>query len=183
MIKGQANSWQFLLVDDFGYGRTGLSPTIKISKDGGSFAATTNSPTQVDSTNAPGLYKIALTATECNCDVLAFAILLPNGDMPAIVEGEELQTAAAVDPSTIWSYSNRTLSTNPPTVEQIQAGLATAEAVDKIHALLGSWAVNANSLTVTTSDGEESTYTITRNTRGQITAITPDTDTDTEENE
>lgn len=42
--------------------------TIKWIKDG-TEATATNAPSEVDSTNAKGLYKIVMTAAECNCDV------------------------------------------------------------------------------------------------------------------
>lgn len=44
--------------------KTGLSPTVKISKAGGAGATSTNSAAEVDSTNLPGLYKLVLTTTE-----------------------------------------------------------------------------------------------------------------------
>ncbi|MHC4302461.1 MAG: hypothetical protein ACYS7Y_34815, partial [Planctomycetota bacterium] len=40
--------------------------TLRWIKDGTS-AAPTNSPSEVDATNAPGVYKITLTADECTC--------------------------------------------------------------------------------------------------------------------
>ena len=40
--------------------------TLRWVKDGTS-AAPTNSPSEVDGTGAPGVYKVALTATECQC--------------------------------------------------------------------------------------------------------------------
>lgn len=40
--------------------------TLRWVKDGTS-SATTNSPSEVDSTNAPGVYKVTLTATETDC--------------------------------------------------------------------------------------------------------------------
>jgi hypothetical protein len=47
-------------------GLTGASPTVKLSKAGGSGAAAGGSVTEVDSTNNPGLYKIAYTTTDTN---------------------------------------------------------------------------------------------------------------------
>jgi hypothetical protein len=51
-------------------GKTGdaSNHTLRWIKDG-SAAAPTNSPSEVDSTNCPGTYKLTLTATECQCDV------------------------------------------------------------------------------------------------------------------
>ena len=50
-------------------GKTGDSAnhTLLWVKDGTS-AAPTNSPAEVDATNAPGIYKLVLTGTECTCD-------------------------------------------------------------------------------------------------------------------
>ena len=46
---------------------TGLSPVVTLSKNGASGTTATNNPaTQVDATNHPGWYKIALTTTETN---------------------------------------------------------------------------------------------------------------------
>ena len=42
--------------------------TLRWVKDGTS-SATTNSPSEVDSTNAPGVYKVVLTTTETSCQV------------------------------------------------------------------------------------------------------------------
>lgn len=42
--------------------------TLRWIKDGTS-SAPTNSPSQVDATNAPGVYRLALTSTETTCDV------------------------------------------------------------------------------------------------------------------
>ena len=41
--------------------------TLRWNKDG-TAAATTNSPSEVDATNQPGLYKVTLTATEMQCE-------------------------------------------------------------------------------------------------------------------
>lgn len=51
-------------------GKTGDSAnfTMRWVKDGTS-AAPTNSPTQVDATNAPGVYSLTITATEADCNI------------------------------------------------------------------------------------------------------------------
>lgn len=50
-------------------GKTGdvSNHTLRWVKDGAS-AAPANSPSEVDATNAPGVYKLTLTASECTCD-------------------------------------------------------------------------------------------------------------------
>lgn len=52
-------------------GQTGdaSNHTIKLVKDG-TAATATNSPSEVDSTNAPGVYKLVLTGTEMTCDCI-----------------------------------------------------------------------------------------------------------------
>lgn len=45
--------------------------TLRLVKDGGSPAAPTNSASEVDATNAPGLYKLTVTTTETTCVTLA----------------------------------------------------------------------------------------------------------------
>lgn len=47
-------------------GNPGLSGTISISKDGGAYTPTTNSLVEIGS----GLYKIILTSTEMNADII-----------------------------------------------------------------------------------------------------------------
>src|SRR5256885_7747316 len=51
-------------------GKTGDNAnfTLKWIKDG-TASTPTNASSEVDSTNAPGVYKITLTGTECTCDV------------------------------------------------------------------------------------------------------------------
>jgi len=79
-------------------GKTGDSAnhTLRWVKDGTS-AAPTNSASEVDSTNAPGVYKITLTASECTCDV---GVLCGKSAttgvvvLPVTVAFEQLPTAA-----------------------------------------------------------------------------------------
>lgn len=79
-------------------GKTGdvANHTLRWVKDGTS-AAPTNSPAEVDATNAPGLYKLVLTASECTCD---FGVLAGKSSstgisiVPVSVSFEQLPTAA-----------------------------------------------------------------------------------------
>ncbi len=47
-------------------GKTGLSPTVKIGKNGGAGAAPSGAVSEIDSTNLPGWYKVAGNATDSN---------------------------------------------------------------------------------------------------------------------
>lgn len=79
-------------------GKTGdvANHTLRWVKDGTS-AAPTNSPSEVDATNAPGLYKLVLTASECTCD---FGVLAGKSSttgisiVPVAVSFEQLPTVA-----------------------------------------------------------------------------------------
>lgn len=79
-------------------GKTGdvANHTLRWVKDGTS-AAPTNSPAEVDATNAPGLYKLVLTGAECTCD---FGVLAGKSStvgisiVPVSVSFEQLPTAA-----------------------------------------------------------------------------------------
>lgn len=95
-----------------GQGVTGLTPTVRIRKDTGSFTATTNTPTEVGN----GLYEVALTATECNCDIMAIEVTLPDGQFPAILTNEYLTTTGGATPAEIWGYAGgRTVTNTIPT--------------------------------------------------------------------
>ena len=126
MIKNQANIYQFILRDSIGQGQTGLSPTVQIRKDSGSFAAATNSVSEV----SDGMYEIALTATECNCDIMAIKVSLPSGQFPAILANEYLTTTGGATPAEIWQYNGgRTVTNTIPSVNEIwgrQAGDTTS---------------------------------------------------------
>ena len=64
----ELSNFPFLMVDetDFATPETGLTVTCNISKDGGAFAASTNSAAEIGN----GTYKITLTATEMNADTI-----------------------------------------------------------------------------------------------------------------
>jgi hypothetical protein len=56
----------FLLVDSTSHisGKTGVTPTVKLSKNGAAGASATNTATAIDATNNPGWYALTLTTTE-----------------------------------------------------------------------------------------------------------------------
>ena len=73
-------------------------------------------------------------------------------------------TAASVA-SAVWGATTRTITAIPSTV---------ADLLNQIHALLGDWTMGETTLTTT-----EGSYTLTRDTRGNITAIEPATEEET----
>ena len=148
MNKNQANLFLFVARDSAGVGRAGLYPALKISKDGGSFAYTTNSVSAVDATNAPGLYQCQLTQTECNCDQLVIQCTMATGDNPAVIGIFQMQTAIP----DLSSF-----------VQLVESGI--------LH-----WSTTADTLTLYDSSNTSiGTYTLTRDSSGVITAIAPST--------
>jgi hypothetical protein len=91
--------------------------TVRISKDGGTLTAATNSPVEVDATNAPGLYRITLTAGEMDANTIevvpksttantycqTVTVLTERGRVDTTLSSR----ATAAD---VWGYSSRTLT-------------------------------------------------------------------------
>lgn len=67
ILEGNATTITFLMVDetDFFTAETGLSPTVQISVDGGAFATTTNSASEISN----GWYAVTLTAGEVTATI------------------------------------------------------------------------------------------------------------------
>jgi hypothetical protein len=80
-------------------GKTGdvENHTLRWIKDGTS-AAPTNTPSEVDPTNAPGVYRLTLTAGECTCSVGVLAGKSSTANVviiPVTITFEQLPTAPA----------------------------------------------------------------------------------------
>lgn len=74
-LKGVALTVQYVAWDTANnVGKTGdaANHTLKLIQDG-TVAAPTNSPSEVDASNCPGVYKLALTAAEMNYGVITLA--------------------------------------------------------------------------------------------------------------
>lgn len=75
-------SFEFLMIgsSDHVTPKTGLTVTAQISKDGGAFANSTNSVSEV----ANGIYKISLTQAEMNADVITLKFTATGADQRTI---------------------------------------------------------------------------------------------------
>ena len=82
VLKNSAQTIRFPLFDSSGY-LTGASPTVLISIDDGTFAPSTNTPSEV--ATASGIYKLALTAGETNGDWIMFKITA-TGASPVFIQ-------------------------------------------------------------------------------------------------
>lgn len=69
--KNAAYTLVFPMFDNAGAYLTGLTPTITISKDAGSFNAASNAAAEIGAT---GIYSLAVTSTEMNADRVVFKI-------------------------------------------------------------------------------------------------------------
>lgn len=139
MKKNSSNLYAFAIQDQLSQGLTGQTPSIYISKDGGSFAAATNSATEFNASTAPGLYTITFTATECDCDVMIIQVYLPHGQDPAILDVVEMQSASGgATPEEIaqavWGTTVKIV-----TIDSTQADtFATASSVANIATVAGA---------------------------------------------
>lgn len=81
-LKGvKLDNFEFLMTDSTNHNpATGLTVTAELSKDGGAFAAATNAVTEV----ANGVYKINLTATEMDADVITLKATASGADQTTI---------------------------------------------------------------------------------------------------
>lgn len=99
---------QHVLVDTAdGYtGKTGLTPTCKISIPGATdFSACTNSATESDSTDAPGVYRVTLAASEWESHGTGMMVLTGTGAIPSRVP-------FTIRPSKLYTTQNLILYPN-----------------------------------------------------------------------
>src|SRR4051812_17992363 len=123
VLKNIQRTLTFRMKDTFGVGVAG-TPTCKVSKDGGSYATCSNSPSSVS--GVTGKWSIVITSTEMNCDALAFNASLsgaidvdfdvyPEADYTSTLATNLGTTNTRVDttlsgiPASVWSASNRTI--------------------------------------------------------------------------
>ncbi|HUT35047.1 MAG TPA: hypothetical protein VNE39_16270 [Planctomycetota bacterium] len=92
--------------------------TLRWVKDGAS-AAPTNAPGELDATNAPGVYKLALTAAECACDV-------------GVLCGKSSTASVVLIPATM---TFELLPTTPPAAN---GGLATVDGSNRVAGVQGT---------------------------------------------
>lgn len=109
-------------------------------KDGVS-SAPTNGPAEVDATNAPGIYKLTLTPTECTCD---FGMLCGKSSTagvvidPVAVTFEQLPTAAPAASGGLLTYGLGNGQINAGggrAAADVQLYLGNSPAWDPIHSL------------------------------------------------
>ncbi|GIV22131.1 MAG: hypothetical protein KatS3mg023_3882 [Armatimonadota bacterium] len=126
VIRGQQYVLHFYAYNSDGTPKTGDASniTVRISKDGGALTATTNTPAEVDATNAPGVYRITLTATEMDANSILVApkssttgvqctvtnIITERGRLDATVSSRASSSEVGAVPANVWNYTPRTLN-------------------------------------------------------------------------
>jgi len=167
MIKGVSQLYPFVMQDSRGMGRAGLIITMKISKDGGAFTETTNAVSAVDATNAPGLYSVQLTATECNCNRLITQVSVSTGENPVVLDIIDLETDfGGATARQVWEYPDgRTITGLPQSF---------FDAINSVKSGMLHWQSTNSTLTVYNDSNQViGTYVLTRDSNGIITAVEP----------
>lgn len=138
-------------------GKTGdvANHTLRYVKDGTS-SAPTNSATEVDSTNAPGLYKLTLTGTEATCDIGVLAGKSSTTGVsiiPITISFERLPTALPEAAGGLITNGTGTgqisLSSGTVTTGALSAGVITATSIASAaitSAKFATDAIDANAL-------------------------------------
>ena len=154
--------------------------TAQISKDGAACAATNDTnPTELDSTDAPGVYIFDMTQAETNCDLLilfaksstsdiklepVLAYTLPGDNAAIDASATELTTAAITD---VWS-------TDTLTEAYASDGSAAtpAQLLYMIWSALSEFAIASTTLTCKKLDGSTTSMTFTLDSATEPTSRT-----------
>lgn len=133
----------FMMVDDTDHltGKTGLTPTVTISKNGGSFASPAGAVTEVGS----GWYKIAGNATDA--DTLGKLVI--HAAATGADDSDTVYQVVAFDPATAYAVPGDEMdlvdAPNATAVTAIQSGLATSSEVSGVPAAV--WTETTRELT------------------------------------
>lgn len=150
--------------------------TPYISKDGGTPAAATNNIFEVSGSVQPGVYGLQLTATETDGNVLTISFATSDitiNAMPVICTTEAnvptaAQNAAAVDVSGALSTYGAAKTSD------VTAQTSTLmEILQEVLAGLFNWGLSHDVLTIYKDGAATKTFQITRDSSGNITAISP----------
>lgn len=165
MIKNQSASITFFLYNPTdGTAATGAtSISVYVSKDGGSPVAATNTPSEVSSANCPGIYKIVLTATEMNADVIVLSFAHASyAAMPVTITPETIDVPGSLNTYGAAKTTDITAQTS-----------TLMEVLQEVLAGLFNWGLSHDVLTIYKDGAATKTFQITRDSSGNITAISP----------
>lgn len=203
MIKNQSATVPFFMyVPTSGAGATGATNiSVFVSKDGGTPVAATNTPTEVSAANCPGIYKIVLTASEMNAEVIVLSFAHASyAAMPVTITPETinvsgaLETYGAAKPADVASALTNYGAAKPGAAMTLTnaydaaKSAASAEAVatavtaqtsvltsilQEILAGLFNWGLSHDVLTIYKDGVATKTFRISRDSSGNITTVEP----------
>lgn len=133
------------------------STVVYISKDGGAFAQTTNSPSEIGG----GVYKVTLTSTEAQFSTLIYKPICTDAQENVyIIEAEPSIPTASENATAVWGASARTLTASPTDI----SSLATASAVSTLQTSVN--AIPTTAAPTAQNIWEYSSRTLTSSTGG-----------------
>jgi hypothetical protein len=113
-------------------GLTGATPVVKLSKAGGAGAAAGGTVTEVDSTNCPGLYKIALTTTDTGTlGDLAFCCTAASGDPTNFIDQVTANILGDTLPASVAGSVGSVTGNVGGSVASVTAGVTVSTNNDK----------------------------------------------------
>lgn len=177
---GQTVTLQYVAWDtSANAGKTGdvANHTLKWVKDGTS-SSVTNSAAEVDSTNAPGVYKLVMTATEASCQVGTLCGKSSTSNVviiPITVTFENLPTASPNAAGGLLTYGSSTGQLNPSSGAMPVSGTVTLAAATHTGATIPTVTTVTNAVTAgTVSDktGYSLSTSQTFNTSGSVGSVT-----------
>lgn len=152
LAKSTAVVIVFLMVDatDDETAETGLSPAVEISKNGGAFAAVTNSVSEISN----GWYKVTLTTTETNTNGPLIIRATGTGadewrDVHQVMSNLPL-TAAQVNAEVDTALSDY----DPPTKTEMDAAIAAIDALTVADVVTAFSDYDITPVSAMSSDGE-----------------------------
>lgn len=160
--------------------RTGdvANHTCQWSKDGGTPYTLANAPQEIGN----GFYKVTLSASDTNCSTGLLSVTssttktIISTEIWGFTEGGSAPTAAQVS-AAVWNESSRTLTASPTDVSALATSSDLAdvkETVDKILGVSSYFTIEENTLQTYDESGTElQAYTLTVDTKGNITGIEP----------
>lgn len=149
-------------------GKTGLTLTIYASKDGGTPAAITPTVTELDSTNMPGWYKLALTTSHTDTlGDLALHVTATGADPSDLVRHVVAALPGELTSSERDSVADALLKRDWSSV----TGEAARSVLNALRLLRNKFSVSGSTLTVTKEDDTTSAWTAALTTDGSATPI------------
>ena len=165
--RGVALVVQYVAWDTSGNsGKTGDSAnhTLRWVKDGTSAAPSAPSITEIDSTNAPGLYKASISASEADCNIGTLC-------------GKSSTSGVAIIPITIAFENGPEIADHILTRNWASVALSVPNRclLNAARFLRNLWAISGSSLTVKKEDDSTEAFggSLTVDGNGRITGFTP----------